>query len=425
MTMIKKGLWLVASMLVASGCDPDPKGITAVTEPTGFAVTHGDYVSSAIALLAPDGTLEQDRFVHSGTVFDGLGSALSGDVVLPTVATEPGVLTYVERKGTDLVTLIDIAAGEVTIQTGVQVATDSAYQPNPSDYVQVSDSTAWITRNAPNLSVPDGDDDEGNDLFYLPFLNNGESVGRIDFSALDTTGSVTNIDTGEVTQVAIYARPSRMVKVGGYMVVGLERISLAYDAIGSGMIAIAALAAKTVEPVALDGLSNCGNVLPVEGDASRVIVSCLGSFLGDPREESGVVILHVVDGAATIEHVWAAADHANDPIAVSNLVSLGGSRVIAIAAGDFATTTDTAYVLDVENGDLEMVAEADGSYVLGSGAYNPATKVLLLPDASADANMVVTAGLRRFQWDAADVVTELELVQTDPDLPVRSVAALR
>jgi len=430
MTTRKKSLWLGAAVLMTSACDPDAPGIRGVEAPTGFAVTHGDYVSSAIALLGPDGDLEQERFVHSGTVLDGLGSALSGDVVLPTTATEPGVLTFIERKGTDRVTRIDIAEGTVISQSRVQVATVSAYQPNPQDYLQVvGDDATWITRNEPNLSDPiaDDPDDVGNDLLMLPLTIGANGVERIDLTALNTTGPVTNPDTGAVTDVVIYARPTRMVKVGDVAIVGLERVSLAYDAIGSGMVAVADLNGLTASPLALTGLSNCGSVTPIEGDAARVLVSCAGSFIfdEDSRDAAGLAIIHVVDGVATIEHTWAAADHSSDPVAVTNPVSLGGTRAVVTAVGDFATTTDNAYVLDVATGDLEMVAEAGGSYVLGGGAYNAATKTLLLPDASTDTNDVITSGLRRFQWNDDGEITELDLVQTDPTLPVRSVGVLR
>lgn len=421
-----KHTWMIsAALLAATACDPEADGIEGVTAPTGFAVTHTDYDSAgAIALLAPDGTLEQARFIHSGTVFDGLGAALSSDVVLPTFATEPGVLTYIERLGADTVTRINIAEGEVI----AQIATDTdaaSYRSNPYDYLHVDANTAWVTRNAPNTDVATTDINAGTDLITLDLATGELGTDRIDLSAMNTTGTVTNIDTNEETEVVVYARPARVVRVGEHAVVGLDRISLAYDFIGPGMIAIADLTEKTAEPLALEGLSNCGSVIPVEGDSTRVVVACVGTFLGDPRAEAGIALVRVNNGVATIEHTWSANDNASDPIAVSNVVSLGGTRVIAIAPGDFGATTDRAFVLDLATGEMDLVVESEDSYVLGAGAYSAETRTLLLPDASADEDGVVTGGLRRFQWDAAGEVTELDLVETDSDLPPRTVSALR
>lgn len=420
-------LWLVATTLVAAaGCDPEAPGLEGVSAPTGFAVTHSDYTSAAaIALLGPDGDLVEERFVHSGTVFEGLGSALSSDVVLPTAPGAAGTLTYIERLGVNAVTTIDIEAGDVVSQIQTQVSDGSGYQSNPYDYLQIDADTAWVTRNAPNTTAADNDIDAGNDLFALNLADAEAGNERIGFAAMNTTANVINPDTGESTEVVVYARPASLVGVGQHAVVGLDRISLAYDAIGPGMVALADLTAKTAEPLELEGLSNCGSVIPVEGDATRVIVACQGSFLADPRETAGLALVHVSGGIATIEHVWAAAAYEADPVAVSNVVSIGGTRVIAIAPGDFGSNPDRALVVDIATGETELIVEAAGSYVLGAGAYNPASRTLLLPDASTDDNGVVNAGLRRFQWNAAGEINELDLVETDPDLPPLTVAALR
>lgn len=431
--MTRQKTWMAAATLLAlTACDPDSGGIVGVREPTGFAVTHSDYDSAgAIALLDPDGALVQSRFIHSGTVFEGLGSALSSDVVLPNTAGagSAGVLTYLERQGADTVTRIDIEAGEVLGQILTDESATDGYRANPYDFLQVSDEQGWVTRNAPNTEVSNTAANAGTDLVALNLTTHELGTDRIDLSAMDGTASVTNFDTGETSEVVVYARPARMVQVGNRVVVGLDRISLAYDAIGPGMVAIANLDAKTAVGLELEGMSNCGSVTPVVDDPSRAIVSCVGSFLAVERDEAGHVLIHINDaGVATIEHTWAAADYADDALATSGVVSLGGTRVVAIAPGASWTTpptTDEAYVLDLATGEMEKFADADGAYVLGSGAYNPVARVLLLPDASATEDGVVTAGLRRFQWNVEGNVTELSIVETDTDLPPRTVAALR
>lgn len=424
--MMKKATWMVFAVVALAGCDPEDDGIKGVTAPTGFAVTHSDYdAAGAIALLGPDGALEQERFIHSGTVFEGLGSALSSDVVLPTVSGPDGVLTYLERFGTNMVTRIDIAAGEVLGQTLTDESDTDGYDSNPYDVSFVDDTHAWVTRYAPNTEVAASDENAGNDLVLFD-LESAEISERISFDAMNDTGTVVNMDTQVETEVVVYARPGRMVSVGDHAVVALERIDLTFKAYGTGMVAIVDLDAKTATSLELEGLKNCGGLSPVADDATRVIVTCVGEYFpADQRDAAGIAIVHVANGTASVEHTWIAAEHPDDALVVAGTVSLGGTRAAVVAAGDFATVNDQVYVLDVESGELEMIADSEGSFVLGSGAYNAADKVLLLPDASSDAEGVVTGGLRRFQWDDAGEVTELDIVETDSDLPPRTVAALQ
>ncbi len=417
-------MFAVLALTALAGCDPEDDGIEGVTAPTGFAVTHSDYdAAGAIALLAPDGTLEQSRFIHSGTTFEGLGAALSSDVTLPTASGPSGVLTYMERFGTNTITRIDIAAGEVLGQTLTDESATDAYDSNPYDISFVDDTHAWVTRYAANTEVAASDDNAGNDLVLFD-LDTAEISERISFDAMNTMGTVVNMDTGDETEVVVYARPGRIHVVGDHALVTLDRIDLGFEAYGSGMVAIVDLEAKTSTSLALPGMKNCGGLSPVADDASRVIVTCAGDY-ADQSASAGIVILHVDGGTAAIEHSWVAADHAGDPLVVAGTVSLGGTRAAVIAAGDFVAVNDQAFVLDVASGELEMFADSGGSYVLGSGAYNAADKVFLLPDATTDENGVVTGGLRRFQWDDAGEVSELDVIETDADLPPRTVAALR
>lgn len=437
MTRMMKCAAVLIALATVVACDPDESGISGVTLPInpedpdgvrGFAVTHTDYdAAGAIAIVGFDGELLRERFVHSGTVFEGLGGALSSDVVLPTVHGPSGVLTYIERLGTNLVTRIDLAAGEVLGQTLTDASATDAFQSNPYDVVFEDDASAWITRYAPNTEVDDTDANAGNDM-VLVNLDSGEiSDERISFSDFNATAIVTDMDTGDESEVVVYARPGRMVKVGDHAIVTLDMIDLSFSAYGDGMIAFVDLEAKTAQGITLAGLKNCGGLEPVADDATRVVVSCVGDY-ADALATSGIAIIVVEDGEATVEHTWIAAEHVDDAIATSNVVSLGGTRVVGIATGNSYSdppTVDRAYVLDVESGAMDELAESEGAYVLGAGAYNAASKLLLLPDASADEDGVVTAGLRRFQWDADGDVSELDMIDTDSDLPPRTVAALR
>ena len=412
-------------LLSLVGCDPKADGIEGVAQPTGFAVLHSDYSTASIALLGPDGKIVKKRFVHSGSTFAGLESALSGDAMLPTVSNEAGVLTYFERSGADMVTRIDIEAGEVLSQLKVQDENDSSgYSSNPQDYLYVDANSAWITRYEPNLEGGAKTKDPGNDLLMINPGASKRTSTRISFDKFNDKGTVENPDTGETMEVTIYARPGRMAMAGDRLVVGLSRLSASFDAIGVGMVAVVDLEKKSAQSLELGALTNCSTVLPVLDDNSRVIVSCTGFYNGDRSDGAGLAIVNVEAGEASVESMWRAAKHRNAPMATSNPASLGGSKVVAIADGDLGENPDRAYIVDIETGDQTLLAEATGSYVLGVGYFLADTHIFLLPDGSTDESGVLTAGLRRFELNEDQDPKELEPLQTDKTLPPLMVQPL-
>ena len=83
------------------------------------------------------------------------------------------------------------------------------------------------------------------------------------------------------------ARPSKLVRLGDFVVVGLSRLSAGFDAIGPGMVAFVDLEKRSVRGVAIEGLQNCSQVVPVPDDATRVAVACAGFLHADPRPDRG------------------------------------------------------------------------------------------------------------------------------------------
>ena len=412
------------AMTCIVGCDPKSDGLEGVAKPTGFAVLHSDYSASSIALLALDGSIVKKRFVHSGTTFEGLESALSGDVALPTVSSEMGVLTYMERYGADTVTRIDIEAGEVLSQLKTQdEADDSGYSSNPQDYLYVDANTAWVTRYAPNTLAGANAKDRGNDLLMIDPGAPKRTSTRISFDQFNSQGMVTNPDTNETMEVTIYARPSRMAMAGDQLVVGLDRLSEAFDAAAPGMVAVVDLTTKSVEGVELKGLSNCGTVIPVLGEADRVVVSCVG-FFGERSQSGGLAVLQNKGGKVTVDSMWRIAKHMDDPMAVTSIASLGGTKVVAVADGDFGDNPDRAYIVDIATGEQTLLAEAEGSFVMGSGYFIATTDTFLLPDGSTDDDGNLTGGLRRFRLKEGQEPEELSKLSTDKSLPPRAVQPL-
>ncbi|MFI5308898.1 MAG: hypothetical protein ACHQ53_16185, partial [Polyangiales bacterium] len=233
--MLRTPLIVLALALPAGACTPKISGklrgigdaaasdasSRAGLEPTprGYAVVSTDYSVTSVSLLKPDGTPLQRDFVDSGSSSAGLVTALSGDVILPTRAGDPGVLVLLDRFRTDVVTRIDLRSGEIlgqvkTIAPNAQ--SNTTYSSNPHDYVYIDPGTAWITRYEPNTNAGAGDADLGADLLRLDptrFVRTGD---RIDFSQWNGLADRTNPDTGEHESVTVYARPSGLVRLGDF-----------------------------------------------------------------------------------------------------------------------------------------------------------------------------------------------------------------
>ncbi|MDH3728621.1 MAG: hypothetical protein OER77_13915, partial [Myxococcales bacterium] len=91
---------------------------------------------------------------------------------------------------------------------------------------------------------------------------------------------------------------------------------------------------------------------------------------------------------------------------VGNVVPLNDREVIAVANGDFVTTTDEAYVLDVETGDQTLLFDIPGSFEIGEGAYDPDSELLLIP--------VSTEGVRLYGGDGStfELIDTVEVSQS-------------
>lgn len=430
------------SLLAAIGCDPENRGIEGIGPlgESGYAIVASDGTATSVALLEPDGAMRKARFIDSGSASTGLVTALSGDVSLPTAGGQPGVLTVIDRFRTDVITRVNPESGEVLGQVKThRVANENAtaYSSNPHDYVYVGPDEAWVTRFGPNPNVPVDDPDRGSDLQRID-PTNFELGERISFAALNTEGTVTDTSTGATQTVTVFARPSRMVRLGDKLVVGLARLSQSFDAIGPGMVALVDLPSRRVEGFALPQADNCGTVAPLpsreNGDDRRVLVSCVGFFRGNPRETAGLFVLRLTEQGLEVETSWLAKDHPDAALAVQNVTPISRTELVAVAYGQSAVmndagqvvtpaTNDIAYRVNLETGAQTQLFEADGQFRIGSGAYNAALSVLMVPDASVDADGRPVGGLRRFTLEAGSA-TALTTIDIDPALPPRLVCPL-
>ena len=351
-----------------------------------YAVLSSDFSSSSIAVLDADFVTINESWLSSGTRYPGLVATLSGDVVLPNRQAGDGTLAVIDRFFTDVVTRFFVPSGNLNGQLRTQGAIgDSGFSSNPQDFIFVDSSSAWVPRYESNLSAEATPENQGNDLFEVNPSDMSATGDRIDLSALDTTAAVGN-ENGAV-EVDVFARPSRGVLVGSTIVVGLDRISANFDAAGPGMVAVVDLDDASVEGLELPGLQSCGRTVPVPGEPSKVVVACVGfaqPFGDEPqvRASSGIALLGVGENGAVMEEVWRVADDPTSAIAVNAVIAIDARRVLGVASGDFATTSDRLYLIDLETGAQELVLESTGSFVIGEPAYDPQSEMLYVPDAA-------------------------------------------
>jgi len=354
-----------------------------------YAVVSSDFSSSSIATLDEDFVVIDESWINSGTTYPGLVATLSGDVVLPNRQAGDGTFAVIDRFLTDVVTRFFVPSGNLNgqVRTHGDVG-ESGFSSNPQDFIFASEDSAWAPRYESNLNPSAPPENQGNDLIEVNPSDMSVTGARIDLSSLDVTATAMTPD-GAV-EVDVFARPSRGVLVGSTIVVGLDRISANFDAAGSGMVAVVDLEDESVAGVELPGLQSCGNVLPVPGVPSKVVVACVGfavPFGDEPqvRGSSGIALLDVNQSGVTIERVWRVADHPSSAIVVNSVAVVDEHRVVGIATGDFETTVDELYLIDLVTGSQELIHDSTGSFVIGLSAYDPDSEMLYVPDAAENA----------------------------------------
>ena len=360
-----------------------------------YAVISSDFSSSSIAMLDEDFVVIDESWLNSGTTYPGLVATLSGDVVLPNRQAGDGTFAVIDRFLTDVVTRFFVPSGNLNgqVRTHGDVG-DSGFSSNPQDFIFAGEDSAWTPRYESNLNPSAPREHQGTDLIEINPADMSVTGARIDLSSLDTTAIVMTQD-GPV-EVEVFARPSRGVLVGSLIVVGLDRISANFDAAGPGMVAVVDLEDESVTGLELPGFKSCGNAGPVPGAPSKVVVACVGfaqPFGDEPqvRASSGIAILDVGESGVMIERVWRVADHPVEAIAINSVVALDERRVVGVATGDFATTVDELYLLDLATEAQDLIHASDGSFVIGLSAYDADSEMLYVPDVVANAVLELAA----------------------------------
>ena len=426
-------------VIAAIGCNDDLDEQLLTASSGDFAVLSDNYMgATSVSLLDSKGGVSKDEWVGSKTSSSKLRTPLSDDVVLPTVSSAARYLTTIERT-LGVLTRFDLESGEVLGQVRSDdspEADEAAFHSNPQDVLYVSDESAWISRWRHN---PDGDAEErerGNDLIEWNPASFERGDRRIDLSELDEEIEEMVFDkdgkpTGTAKAIA-YASPANLVPLrdAKLVAVGITGITLSYNYAPGKLAIVDPKNARLVSVLALEGFSNCGEVKPVSGDATSIIVSCTGAY-GDSGEHGGVLKITVNDaGKASIARSYRNADHKDAAQLTGNVASLGGDIVVAVAAGhiDAATmradTTDQLLRIDLESGEQTMLLESEGAFGLGSPSFSEASGLLLVPDAGKSDDP--SSGVQRFEVDAKREVKRVDFVDVagETGLAARQVLAL-
>jgi hypothetical protein len=430
--------WSIVLTLAAIGCNDD-QNARALTAGSGeFAVGSDNYSgATSISLLDAKGEVSEDDWLSSKVQNPKLRTPLSDDVVFPTISADARILTTIERT-LGVITRFDLEDGDVLGQLRTDDSPeddDAAFHSNPQDVLFVSEERAWVSRWEPNPNSDAEERERGNDLIEWNPKTWKRTNRRIDLNELNEQIQEMQLDQdGNVTGSAAataYASPGAIVPVGGdFAAVGVTRITKSYS-YAEGRLAIVDLErGRLVSTLALEGLSNCGELKPVPSEPNSVIVACIGAY-GDGGAGAGLVKATVDDeGNPEIQHAFRKADHADAANTSNNVASLGGNIVVAVAAGRIDAETmkpaqvDKLYRVDLASGEQEELWESKGAFVLGMPAFATSTGLLLVPDAGNRDEPLT--GVQRFRVNAARDVDHDSFVEVakETGLSARRVLAL-
>jgi len=412
---VSRAALALAALLAACG-EPGscpPADLSPPERTPAFAVVSSDYFSTAIALLDADGELVTEGWLDSGTVPPGVVAALSGDVVIPTTSVADCVLTVIDRYPAAVVTFLDLCADAPQDAVISQLEVGDGFASNPHDVLPLGDDRALVSRHDPS---PDGE--QGSDLLLVDWRA-GRIVSRIDLSELDAS-----IDGAHV-----YARPSRMARLraGGTTraLVGLGRMDRSFMVLGPGAVASVDPETGTVEAVELPDLAGCDEVDPVPGHPELAVATCGGEAFSDEdgrRATVGVAVLELrEDGSVRARSRWRADDHPEQPVYNTCAVPLDGERIVVTAMGDFGLGLDDRVGVLAMDGaaPAPLLMEAGDAFVIGDGAFEASSDLLLIPDAD-------TGTVRRFRRAGDGSLRALDPVDTAGcrGLPPREVRPL-
>lgn len=360
--------------------------------PRAFAVASSDYVSSTnVSIVSPNGSVLSESIVSSGSAPPGVTTALSGDVVLPSSAPASGRLVLIDRYPNSVLTWLDVETGTVIRQLSVA----TGFASNPYDYLEVSDSKAYVTRYGTNPVPGRQPFDAGGDVLVIDTASNS-ITGRI--------GLATSADA------TYFARPDRMVRVNTEVWVMLERWDADFRTVASSRItAIETTTDSITWSLDLPGAENCGGFVR-SPSGKRIALSCSGN-LSPPVTTAGRALILIDATVRPPKEIRRYPEAAVLDAPFGPYISFASDELlVGVAYGeDGGPRRDALFTLNVDTAEVRTVADAGASFTLGDVFCSPGcTDLCLVTDAASKT-------LRAFHIDA-DTLTDVRSIAVDPSI---------
>jgi len=393
---------------------------------TVLSVVLSDYASTAIVLVRADG--ENVVWLDSGSRAPALVSALSGDVVMPSMQLAEGALVLIDRYQSDVLTVLPFespnsprrepATNSQLWQADLRGGRTAGTSPNPQDAVALPDGRWLVSRFNPSVAE-------------VPELARGNDLVVIDPASRRITARIDLRADRDVLGTRFFARPTRLAVLSAegenFVLVGLARLSdFALRETGPGAVALVDVATfprgepatnATTQVLELDGLSNCGAVAVIPGRVSDGYVLCQGDAFGADQARAGIVHVGIEQGML-IERGRAMTQAMELPSPGNGLVAIDATHVAYVAHGALSPPLPDRLVVLSGLEAFALLGEAE-AFTLGEGAYDARSARLLVPDGGMRA--VRTFTLEGNTWGERDA----RLMPLCVHLPPRQVAVVQ
>jgi hypothetical protein len=354
---------------VDPGGDGGVGGAPAGECPRALVVSNSDFSSTNISLVSTAGKVLTESVVSSASAPPGVTTALSGDVVSPTETPPSGHMVLIDRFPNAVLTFLDPATGKVLHQ----LSAATGFSSNPHDYLEVSDTKAYVSRFESNPAPGTEAFDAGGDLLI------------VDTKGHTITGSIplASKDDGE-----LLPRPDRLAKIGDEAWVVLGRLDASFTKGGDARV-VGIDTTKDTRTFTLDlkGMTNCGG-LAVSPSRKVVALSCSGVLGASPPalDTSGVVLIDATQSPPKEITRFQVATQRGAPVG-SSIAFASEDLLVGIVYGDFqAMSNDAAFTLDTKSGALGDLFTAGAPFVLGEVRCAPGCgDICVVADADANA----------------------------------------
>jgi hypothetical protein len=359
-------------------------GASAPLTPVGLAVLSSDRKSTALSLLALDGSaVVKDQCFHSGSQAPQLSAALSGDVVLPSSPQPGNEIALVDRKNGTITWLAPQTCAVLR-----QMNVGPGFSANPYDLLAgLPGGKGYVAR----YGTDPGNPAIGSDLLIID-TDKAVATGRIDLHAFAPAVA----PPGK----PLLPDPARLAAVNGKVYVLLNNLSADFTDAGAGRVVV--LDPATDAPVGtidLPGLTNCGAMQAVTSPPGPALaVGCSGPFSAGAAQidSAGVAWIDLTQTPPLVRVVKSAGF--GRPVSGFDIGAVDWMTGFTVVSGEFGMPpNDSVWAFDFLGGAPHAIFTADSSfslsltldmdrrrlYILDASMTEPRVRVYPLPIGSA------------------------------------------